>query len=182
MSRLTKEEILEKYGPVEGEKRWLNILRSRNNRAKNPEYGRAYAKQYRQANRGQCNARVKKWFETHRDEFRTNLNVKYRENKLYRANQLINSYKRSDYEYSRGECTLTPEWIVENIFTSKCVYCECDDWTKLGCDRIDNFKPHTPDNVVCSCWACNTKRGTTSYPVYRAVTRPLGIKIVYSDD
>ena len=55
------------------------------------------------------------------------------------------------------------EWIVEHIFTEPCHYCGKTDYHELGCDRIDNALPHTPDNVVPCCAECNKKRGTTPY-------------------
>lgn len=54
---------------------------------------------------------------------------------------------------------LDVDWIVENIINSKCEYCDESNWNKLGCDRIDNSKPHTKDNVICSCGRCNVVRG-----------------------
>lgn len=47
---------------------------------------------------------------------------------------------------------------MENIFTSKCIYCGDDNWEHLGCDRKDNSKPHTSDNIVCACGICNAER------------------------
>ena len=87
----------------------------------------------------------------------------YRNTPMGRASNLVNRYQQSDKEHNRGECTLTPEWIVDNIFTQKCHWCPETDWRKLGCDRIDNSKPHTPDNVVPCCEECNKKRGTKTY-------------------
>lgn len=76
-----------------------------------------------------------------------------------RALSLLHGYTKSDIKHNRGECTLTKDWIIDNIFSGqKCVYCGEDDWLKLGCDRIDNSKPHTPDNVVCCCKECNNER------------------------
>lgn len=79
---------------------------------------------------------------------------KYRKTKMGRAIQLLNRYNQSDKKAGRGKGDLTPEWIVENIFTSKCE-CGEDDWTKLGCNRIDDSKPHTMDNVEPCCKKCN---------------------------
>lgn len=88
----------------------------------------------------------------------------YHSTKNGRAVNLCSNYRYSDKKYNRGECTLTPEWIIENIFSGqKCHYCGEDDWTKLGCDRIDNSKPHIPDNVVCCCLNCNNKRQKKSF-------------------
>ena len=76
---------------------------------------------------------------------------------LGRAKNMVKCLKQEDRKYERGECTITPEWVVANIFTSKCIYCGESDWLKLGCDRINNDLPHTPENVVCACRRCNEK-------------------------
>lgn len=83
-----------------------------------------------------------------------------------RALSLLHGYKASDIKHNRGECTLTKDWIINNIFNSKCVYCGEDDWLKLGCDRKQNDLPHTPDNVVCCCKDCNTKKGDKNFDEY----------------
>ena len=75
----------------------------------------------------------------------------YKQTPIGRANYLVQGYKQSDKKYNRGKCTLTAKWILENIFTKKCVYCGESDWRKLGCNRLDNSKPHTPDNVEPCC-------------------------------
>lgn len=75
-----------------------------------------------------------------------------------RASKLLAKYKREDKNNERGECTLTQQWIIDNIFNSKCHYCGESDWRVLGCDRINNDLHHTPENVVCACYSCNTKR------------------------
>jgi hypothetical protein len=76
-----------------------------------------------------------------------------------RATQIIQNCKKMDKKYNRGECTITPQWIIDKIFTSKCVYCGDDNWEHLGVDRIDNNLPHTPENCVCACGKCNVERG-----------------------
>ena len=88
-----------------------------------------------------------------------------------RASYLVGSYRQSDKLCNRGECTLTPEWIIDNIFTSKCHWCGETDWNKLGCDRIDNDKPHTPDNVNPCCDKCNKKRGTKTYEEFLEIIK-----------
>lgn len=75
----------------------------------------------------------------------------------YRAIYLISGYRRQDKLYNRGECTLTQQDIFD-LWEKGCYWCGETDWHKLGVDRIDNSKPHTIDNVVCSCWNCNNKR------------------------
>lgn len=91
-------------------------------------------------------------------------NTQYNSTKIGRGNKLATAYRHSDKMYERGECTITGEWIVKNVFNGqKCHYCGETDWCELGCDRIDNSKPHTPDNVVPCCKKCNEKRMHKDY-------------------
>lgn len=84
-----------------------------------------------------------------------------------RAFSLLSSYQQNDKDHNRGECTLTAQWIVDNIFTQKCHWCPETDWREMGCDRIDNSLPHTPDNVIPCCKACNKNRGTMTYDEFK---------------
>lgn len=74
---------------------------------------------------------------------------------LGRAEHLLMRYKQSDKIYNRGDSDLTPQWIVEHIFSQPCAHCGATDWKILGCNRLDNSKPHTMDNVEPCCWKCN---------------------------
>lgn len=121
-----------------------------------------YMKQYRKDNREEILERKKQYRQEHKEE-RAEYQKQYRSTPMGRALYLVDAYKWKDKKYNRGECTLTAQWIIDNIFTSKCHWCEKTDWHKLGCDRIDNTKPHTPDNVIPCCDECNSKRGTKTY-------------------
>lgn len=82
----------------------------------------------------------------------------YRNNTLNgRAKMLLHGYKKEDLKNNRGECTLTAEWIIDNIFTKPCAHCGKTGWKVIGCNRLDNSKPHTPDNVEPCCKECNSK-------------------------
>ena len=74
-----------------------------------------------------------------------------------RAHNLVSSYNREDKKHHRGKCTITAQWIINNIFTKSCVHCGETDWHKIGCNRIDNSKPHTEDNVEPCCHDCNNR-------------------------
>ena len=76
---------------------------------------------------------------------------------LRRARKLLFSYNREDRKYDRGEGNLTPEWIADNILTKPCVHCGKTGWKVVGCNRLDNSKPHTMDNVEPCCLECNHK-------------------------
>lgn len=84
-------------------------------------------------------------------------NEKYLSTKKGRANNLLCSYRANDKKYNRGECTLTAQWIVDNIFSKSCVHCGEADWRKIGCNRLDNSKPHTENNVEPCCLKCNAR-------------------------
>ena len=116
-----------------------------------------YHQEHRERILEQKKARSKKYYEEHRDEIRERRREYYQDNKEGRSIMLINTYKRNDKKYNRGECDLTVPWFLRNIYT-KCIYCGETDWKKLGCDRINNDLPHTIENVVPACWDCNCKR------------------------
>lgn len=75
----------------------------------------------------------------------------------YVAAKRIRRYRQSDIQYGRGICTITADELV-SLWNKGCTYCKEPDWHKLGLDRIDNSKPHTLSNVVCSCKKCNETR------------------------
>ena len=120
-----------------------------------------YQSTYRDSNPPQNKSykeKCKEWYEKNREK-KLEYQKQYKKSPMGRANNLLSAYKKSDIKYNRGECTLTAKWIVENIFSGqKCHYCDETDWHKLGCDRIDNTLPHTPDNVVPCCFKCNCKK------------------------
>lgn len=117
-----------------------------------------YMRQWRKENKEYISEYNKQWVKDN-PEYHNG----YNSTPLGRAIRLAASYRQKDIEHNRGESTITAKWIVENIFSKPCHYCGKTDWRKLGCDRIDNNKPHTPDNVVPCCAECNLKRGTKEY-------------------
>ncbi len=155
---MTKIELISKYG-IE----WYNehILKYKQNYYNNnKEKCLIYGKQYREENKDKMLENQKQWYKDNKEKVLEYHRQYQKESQVGRANYLLQSYKQKDKKYNRGECTLTTDWIVKNIFTSKCVFCGESDWHKLGCDRIDNDKPHTEDNVQCCCGECNVKKHT----------------------
>ena len=82
---------------------------------------------------------------------------KYNKTPIGRAHNLISAYNQTDKKYKLGKGDLTAKWIVENIFSKPCAHCGESDWYKIGCNRLDNSKPHTMDNVEPCCSKCNKK-------------------------
>lgn len=134
----------------------------------NKEKELAYSKKYVEEHKEKIKDYLKQYQITNNDKLKQ-YKKEYYSRMIGRAIRLASHYRREDLKHGRGESTLTPEWIVENIFTSKCYYCGETDWTKLGCDRIDNDKPHTPDNVVPCCAECNRKRGTMNFEEFKKI-------------
>ena len=131
----------------------------------NKERRAEYWKQYRQEHAEYW----KQWGEKNPD-----YQKQYYQTPIGRAIHLAGGYKQSDKLYNRGECTITAQWMVDNIFNGqRCLYCKESDWTKLGCDRIYNDLPHTPDNVVVCCEECNKKRGTKPFEEF---CKEMGVK------
>lgn len=100
----------------------------------------------------------KEFNETHK-EWKYNWNKEYQKTLMGTANRRIQAYKRMDEERGFGKDALDfdSEWMIENILLKPCAHCGETDWTKIGCNRLDNTKPHTKDNVEPCCRHCNCK-------------------------
>lgn len=73
-----------------------------------------------------------------------------------KASKMISAYRIKDIKNFKIDFKLDVEWFTNNILNSKCYYCE--DSENIGCDRIDNSKPHYKENVLPCCYICNTAR------------------------
>ena len=99
----------------------------------------------------------KKWKEINREKQRASvINWEKTHPLEKRANYLIQAYNREDKKRGRGKGNLTSQWVIDNIFSQPCVHCGKTGWNIIGCNRIDNSKPHTMDNVEPCCKDCNT--------------------------
>lgn len=128
-------------------------------------------KQWKEKNKEKWKKYLKEYYKNNKDSFKKRYEEKselikeyskqYMSTKKGRAVNITSTNNRTDR--NRGfdiSNNVTNDWVVENIFNGqKCIYCGETDWKKLGVDRVDNKKPHTPDNVVCCCGECNVKRG-----------------------
>lgn len=129
---------------------------------KNKEVNKAKQKEYRETHKAEKRQYNQEYYELNKE--RLNASCKsYRNTPKGRATCLALDYKNDDIEHNRGEGNITALFILKKIFPKGCYYCGETDFHKLGCDRIDNDKPHTTDNVVCSCWKCNNERRRMSF-------------------
>lgn len=122
-------------------------------------------------------AQWKKWYEENKEEFLKKKseykkeyykknkkkviehNNNYKKNTVKgRAVRLNDGYRTKDLKYRGCIGNMTADYMVDVLFPKGCIYCGEKDPMKLGCDRIDNSKPHNIDNCVCCCGRCNTER------------------------
>lgn len=104
----------------------------------------------------ECRKQDSRQYRLEHKEQRKEYLKRYFKTPMGRAYSLLGAYNQSDKQHNRGNGDLTAKWIVENIFTKSCK-CGESDWRKLGCNRLDNNKPHTKDNVEPCCMKCNKK-------------------------
>lgn len=183
---MNKSEYIELYGAEAWEEESKRRRSGRNHekdaayeearKGKRNEYfkqRREYHKEYYQKNKerkleyAKSEARKqyrRDYYEKNKERYLDKDYAKIKRERWYSTQSGRASYLRGKYQYddkTKGFDTsnnITTQWIVDNIFTQKCIYCGDTDWRHLGADRIDNSKPHTPDNVVCACGICNKER------------------------
>ena len=102
----------------------------------------------------------KRYYQAHRKkiiENATERNKTYFKTQMGRAQRQYQQYKFMDKRNGFGgdKIDFNARWIVEEIYTKPCAHCGETDWHKLGCNRLDNSKPHTMDNVESCCFHCN---------------------------
>lgn len=122
------------------------------------EKQREYYKKFKETHKEELKLYLHQYYLDNKEELLTKqkeLTKEYRKTPMGRAVNLVNNYKRHDRLHNRGEGDLTPQWVVENILSKPCAHCGETDWTKMGCNRLDNSKPHTMDNVEPCCFKCN---------------------------
>lgn len=121
------------------------------------EENKKYFKQYYEKNKDFLKENQKKYKKENKEHKKEYMKL-FRKTPIGRAFMLLYGYNKSDREKNRGQGDLTVEWILENILFKPCAHCGETDWRKLGCNRLDNSKPHTKDNVEPCCWECGRKQ------------------------
>lgn len=87
-------------------------------------------------------------------------NLRYGNTPKGRAIRLMCNYRHTDKRDGYKETVdFDVQWMVDNILYKPCAHCGETDWHKIGCNRIDNTKGHTMDNVEPCCKPCNDKLG-----------------------
>lgn len=143
------------------ERREYDRKRYQANRAKILEYHKKYDAEHKSEKaeyKKQYNAEHKQEITEYMEQYRK----QYSNTPMGRAINLRNGHIQKDREHGRIGDELpsdyvTSKWIVENIFTKPCTHCGITGWEVIGCNRLDNSKPHTKDNVEPCCALCNSR-------------------------
>ena len=136
-------------------------------RAKNHTYNA----EYYQANKEKIAEYNAAYYQANKDTLLKKQAEYYQENKdkiadyydpqthpLNWAKQMVNTYRRMDRERGFGDSkTITAEWFLEHIAYRQCAHCGKQGIGLVGCNRLDNTKGHTIDNVEPCCLSCNCK-------------------------
>lgn len=155
MTKEEKKEYMREYHKLYYKKNKEKILEQKQQYYKdNKEQVLEQQKQYRKDNTEQ----MKQYRKDNAERIRE-YRKQYNKTPIGRALYLIGSYNQSDKKYNRGKGDLTAKWIVENIFSKPCAHCGKTGWDIIGCNRLDNSKPHTMDNVEPCCFECNRNIG-----------------------
>ena len=119
-------------------------------RAKNPTYDA----EYYQANK-EKNA---EYYQSNKEK-KAAYNADYsdpQKNPMNWAKRMVNGYRHMDRErFGYDSKTITAEWFLEHIAYQPCAHCGKQGIGLIGCNRLDNTKPHTIDNVEPCCQSCN---------------------------
>lgn len=150
-----KEEVLKKQKAyVEKHKDMISEMQKQY-RLKNAEKIKAYKDEHK----SETKEYNRQYYLKRRKEIiaaKTEYNKAYAKTQMGRAQRQVQQYKFMDKRNGFDEVIdFDAKWIVENIYTKKCAHCDETDWNKLGCNRLDNSKPHTKDNIEPCCFHCN---------------------------
>lgn len=159
---MTEEEKKKKKAEYDKEYRAKNKERIANRHkewyAKNKEKKHLYDIEYRKKNVERRKEVKKAWNKANKKKMSA-YNKQFYQTIAGMAARRRNHYLADDKEKGFDTAqTITAKWIAENILTASCIYCHDAEPYHLGCDRIDESKGHTPDNVVCACPVCNWER------------------------
>lgn len=115
------------------------------------------------------------------DELKKQHKKDWRNTPYGRATYLVTDYKNMDRlnGFDINSCNLTAQWIVDNIFSKPCAHCGKTGWDVIGCNRIDNSKPHTKDNVEPCCMECNVELVHPKKPIAKINPKTMEIVEIY---
>ena len=128
------------------------LKRAAERRAKNPTYNAewraknpTYDAEYYQSNK----------------EKKAAYNADYRDPQTHPMNwakNMVAKYRQMDRDRGFGDKdTISVDYFIQHIANQPCAHCGVQGIGLIGCNRLDNTKPHTIDNVEPCCFKCNMK-------------------------
>ena len=74
------------------------------------------------------------------------------------AKYIVKGYRQMDRDRGFDDSkTISAEWFLQNIAYRPCAHCGLQAIGLIGCNRLDNTKGHTIDNVEPCCFKCNAR-------------------------
>ena len=72
------------------------------------------------------------------------------------AKMMVNGYRKQDRDNGFGDKdTISVDYFIQHIAYNPCAHCGKVGYGLIGCNRLDNSKPHTIDNLEPCCPSCN---------------------------
>ena len=128
--------------------------------AHNKEAIADYNAQYRQANK-EAIADYQAQYRQANKEAIADYKAEYcdpQKNPMGWARIKVGTYRQMDRQRGFNDKeTITAEWFLDNIAYKPCAHCGVQGIGKVGCNRLDNTKGHTIDNVESCCLKCNVR-------------------------
>ena len=134
-------------------------------RAKNPTYDAeyyqankekkaAYNAEYYQSNK----EKKAEYYQANKDKIAEYYASYYnpQKNPMNWAKRMVADYRQMDRQHGFGDKdTISVDYFIQHIANQPCAHCGKQGIGLIGCNRLDNTKPHTIDNVEPCCQSCN---------------------------
>ena len=116
--------------------------------------------QYYQSNKDAILKKIAEYYQAHKEAIQK-YQAEYRDpqkNPRRWAKSIVSAYRQMDRQRGFDDSqTITAEWFLDNIAYKPCAHCGVQRIGLVGCNRLDNTKGHTIDNVEPCCLSCNCK-------------------------
>ena len=132
-------------------------------RAKNPTYDaewRAKNPTYNAEWRAKNPTYDAEYYQSNKEK-KAAYNADYRDPQTHPMNwakNMVAKYRQMDRDRGFGDKdTISVDYFIQHIANQPCAHCGVQGIGLIGCNRLDNTKPHTIDNVEPCCFKCNMK-------------------------
>ena len=120
----------------------------------NKEKKAAYNAEYYQSNK----EKKAEYYQANKDKIAEYYASYYnpQKNPMNWAKRMVADYRQMDRQHGFGDKdTISVDYFIQHIANQPCAHCGKQGIGLIGCNRLDNTKPHTIDNVEPCCQSCN---------------------------